>query len=394
MTGQALERVHPAAPALPTESEIRGLESQARAIAVLDNRVKAIQDPAERREIAFALALTLWNYAVPATPVNSKKLHLIPGRNGFEVFESAQLLLGLLAMHGIPVRPITTTDTLAVVRGRRPGDDEDGEFTYDIEMARRSEALDEWVERKYRNQGDRYDRTEKLKVAVDGVPVDVPLPEWAAAEVAAGHVKHNDYWFKYRADALLNRAVRRLAKFLGADALLGLSPLGDEPAHIAGRPDDIEADVIDVDDAAPAPCPAYEGPDPAAALRNERGRIWGAVGRIPDGQWRAAWAKAWRDAGLPAHHELGEEHLDDARRITRCYLALASLDVVGLSSRDDRHDFVSAATNGETESTKNLSAEQLHAVLGAVRHRANQLAEAAEPPAEEEPDYGPDGEPF
>lgn len=394
MTGQAIERFTPAAPAVLSDQEIRSLEFQSRAIVALDPRIKG------DKEKGLALAITLWNYGVPVTPVNAKKLHLI----GDDIFESAQFLLGLLTMHGYDAWVVEDTEERAVVRGQRPGSSRVHEVVYDVARAARSHALDEWVERKYRNDGDRFDRTEKFVVTVDGRPVGGPIPDWARKAIDLGRVRRNEYWFSYRPDALLNRALRRLAKRMGADALLGVGgPADDTPARIPARDDDI----VEVEEAEEQPVPASrpeEEPDPAAVHRNECGRIASAMGRIPDGLWRQQWAKAWREAGLPGSaHELAPEQLEPARQLIRQYIALAVLAEAGISSTADRHAFVHAATNGETESTKGLSAEQFDAVYRAAREAASlrdQLAEDQRLEAEamrtpdQEPDYGPGEEPF
>lgn len=430
MTGQALERHQATTPALPTEREMHALEYQARAIAALDHRLKPMSRE-DRQEMALGLAVTLWSYGLPPTVVAAKHLHLIPaGKGGLDIFPGAQLLLGLLAKHGIEIRVTSNTEDLAAIKGRRPGEEHWHEVTYDTAKARRSHALDEWVERKYRAPGDQYDRKERCVVSVDGVPTDKPLPEWAAKELEAGRISRNDYWSNHRSDALLNRAIRRLAKLVGADALLGVSA-PDPGDRIEPRPDDIvldeefgeplDEDPVDrtrerTETAAQSTSAQVSGPahedteeaDPEAAHRNECTRIHVASDRIPTGTWRQLWAKAWREAGLPSALQLTEDQLEPARLLTRQYMALAALDSIGLSSKDDRHDFVSAATGGATESTKELTAEQLQAVLRAVdeaatRREMKQLAaEAAAMQAEHEsqtagepePEYAPGQEPF
>jgi hypothetical protein len=142
--------------------------------------------------------------------------------------------------------------------------------------------------------------------------------------------------------------------------------------------------------AAPTPAPTDEAdPDPAAAHRNECSRVHAASARIPEGLWRQQWAEAWRKAELPAARDLTPEQLEPARQLVRCYIALAALDGVGLGDRKERHDFVHAATAGETESCKALSAAQLALVLAAVDTYA-----AARAGAPVEAEYGPGEEPF
>lgn len=410
MTGQALERHQESRVApLPSEQEMRGIEFNARAIVALDSRLKGRPDA---REIGFGLAVTLWNYGVPGTVVNAKKLHLIPaGKDKLDVFESAQLLLGLLTMHGHDVWFVEETDERVVLRGRRFGQGRTHEVVYDAERARKSGALDEWVQRRTKLPGDQWETTEKYTVAVDGQLVPGPFPDWVQKAVAEGRVRRNDYWFHHRIDALGNRAIRRLAKRLGADALLGMGEPADVdvPATIPVRDDDLVVDVEEGDEEPEVVEHPEESPDPAAAHRNECGRIASAMARIPDGLWRQQWAKAWREAGLPGHaHELSPEQLEPARQLIRQYISLAVLEEAGVSSTADRHAFVHVATHGGTESTQGLTAEHFHAVYTAAMAaaEARKLAHLAgyqaddEPPAEPdspedvEPAYGPGEEPF
>lgn len=385
MTGQAVERHQPgAAPAVFNDREMKSIEWQARAITALDRRLEGT--PAERKALGEALAITLYSLGVPVTITNAKKLHIING----EVVESSQLLTGLLAMHGHEVRVVEESDERAVVRGRRHGTGEPYEVTYTIEQAKRSGALDEWVEKWEKTAGGKSYPVRHYLV-FEGEPNPVPPEPWAKTLIDRKQTKRLDAWHRYRSDMLVNRALRRLAKRMGGDALMGVgtSDWDGDPPPMTVRDDDIvvdpDEDLVEPaaggsgklpEDAAPA-----DEADPAAALRNERSRIFAAAGRIPEGLWRQQWAKAWRDAGLPTAMELEPEQLEPARQLTRQYIALAALDPLGLKT-DERHAFVAKATGGQ-ESTKGLSAEQLQAVLDAV---ADEVAFREAAAANDEPD--------
>ena len=399
MTSQAIERHQAAAGGALAlnDREIRSIEFQARAIAALDRRLD--DDVERRKEQALALAVTLYSLGLPVTVTNAKKLHLI----GDEVVESAQLLLGLLAMHGHEVRIVEDSDERAMVRGHRHGGGEPHTVTYTIDQARRSGALDEWVEKwEKTDSGKKY--PVRYFLVFEGKPNDVPPEPWAKTLIDRHQVKRMDAWHKYRSDMLVNRALRRLAKRMGADALLGVGGLADDPpARIPARDDDV---VLDVEEAETEPGVVRDEPDPAAVHRNECGRIASAMGRIPDGLWRQQWAKAWREAGLPSSaHELAPEQLEPARQLIRQYVALAVLAEAGISSTVERHTFVDAATNGATESTKGLTAEQFDAVYRAATAAAAERNRddhglPAEPEFHDdngpgdEPAYGPGEEPF
>lgn len=416
MTGQALERVAPATPAVLSDADVRTIEFGARAIAALDPR---LANDKAKDEKAWAMSMTLWSYGVTPSPVAAKKLHLIPaGKGKVELYESAQMLFGLLTMWGHEVWIEDETEERAVVCGRRFGRGRVHRVEYTIERARTSGALDEWVERKVQLEGDDWAKTEKVTVRVDGRVVTEGVPEWAEQEEAAGRIRHNDYWFNYRADALQNRAVRRLAKRLGADALLGVGALAEPDQRRPGAEetadDVVDGELVEDDEVshgheptwedhqaeasddeptgggAPGPTAATEA-DEAAAHRNECSRIFAAIGRIPE-QWRPAWAKAWREAELPRAMALSPEQLEPARLLVRQFIALSAMDSVGVRSSADRHTFVDSATKGETESTKALTAGQLLAVLGVVNDMKEEERLAAEAEATEVEEQDPAGD--
>jgi hypothetical protein len=234
-----------------SDRDMRSIEFQARTIAFLDPRIKS-RPPEERDAIGIAMAITLYNYGLPITVTNGKKLHLIKD----EPVESAQLLIGLLEMAGHEVRPVEMTDERCTLHGWRHGTGRPYEMTYTVEQAVESGALDEWVE-KWSKNGDRWKLDERITIRRAGVDLNTPWPDWAAEQVAAGRVKRNDAWWNYRADMLGNRCARRLAKWMGSDALLGvgLGPLSEDEPRLDPQPPDGEryrpADV-DEDDFDPS----------------------------------------------------------------------------------------------------------------------------------------------
>ena len=211
-----------------TDRDMKSITFQSQAIAFLDPRLKNM-GPEEKKQTATGLAITLYNYGLPITVTNAKKLHLIQG----EPVESAQLLIGLLEMAGHEVRPVEISDTRCVLRGWRHGKGQPYEMTYTAEQARTSHALDEWVEKWVETKSGKSFPT-KFTVAVDGVPV-ADIPDWARQLVNAGKVKRKDAWFDYRSDMLANRCIRRLAKWMGADALLGAGGRIDDDEVVEGE---------------------------------------------------------------------------------------------------------------------------------------------------------------
>lgn len=208
-----------------SDRDMKSIEFQSQAIAFLDPRLKDMK-PDEKKQAAVGLAITLYNYGLPITVTNAKKLHLIQG----EPVESAQLLIGLLEMAGHEVRPVVISDERCVLRGWRHGKGEPYEMTYTLEQARTSGALDEWVEKWSKKDGGGWKLEARLVIRTDGEQVNTPWPDWVAKQINDGRVKRKDAWFLYRSDMLTNRCIRRLAKWMGADALLGAGSPFDELA--------------------------------------------------------------------------------------------------------------------------------------------------------------------
>lgn len=221
----AIEKAEPrqSSVALVTEREMKSLEFYTRAICRMDPRLKKIDDAEERFDIGLSLALTIHSYGLVPSPPNAKKFHLI----GDEWVESSQLLIGLLQRNGIHVKVVEDSEQRAVVRGRRPDDPEWEVVRYPIAKARSSGHLDEWVEKWQQSQsGKKYPI--KFTIRRDGQVMNEPWPQWVQKEVEGGYIKRFDAWWDYRSDMLVNRALRRLAKRVGGDALLGVLSAADE----------------------------------------------------------------------------------------------------------------------------------------------------------------------
>lgn len=281
-----------------TDRDMKSIGFQSQAIAFLDPRLKDMK-PDEKKQAALGLAITLYNYRLPITVTNAKKLHLIQG----EPVESGQLLVGLLEMAGHEIRPVVTSDERCTLRGWRHGTGEPYEVTYTIEQARTSGALDEWVENWQQTQSGKRFMAGKFVVSVDGVPTTDEVPDWAAKAIAAGKVKRKDAWFLYRSDMLAARCIRRLAKWMGADALLGAgSPVDSgyvtdederlDPPLRTGGPDE-DQDDDDVVDAELVDEPTAGSPTTSDA---------GAEGEPPaptaSNQWVSAFLASCQDLAL------------------------------------------------------------------------------------------------
>lgn len=241
----ALERHQPRAqaPAILDERAQASLRFRARSLAALDSRISKQKDPETRERMAVGLAITLDSLGLSIDPIQARKLHLISG----DWTPSAQLMVELVQRRGHDIVPVTMTRERAVFRGRRFGTGDPIEIEYSIEDARESGALDEWVEKWEDGQNGRY-LAGKFAVSTDGVPTGEEPPDWAKPLIAKGRTKKNEAWFKYRIDMLANRCVKRLSKWMAADALNGYGPVVAE----AGWDDDVVVDAELVDQAAAA----------------------------------------------------------------------------------------------------------------------------------------------
>lgn len=223
------------APAILDERAMESIRFRARSLAALDSRITKINDPAERAMAAVGLAITLDSLGLSIDPIQARKLHLISG----DWTPSAQLMVELVQRRGHEIVPVTMTRDRAIFRGRRFGQGEPITVEYSIEDARESGALDEWVE-EWKKTSNNKSYCVRFVVAVDGVPTTETVPDWAKALVDQRKVKRNDAWFKFRIDMLANRCVKRLTKWMAADALNGYGPVVEaEP----GWRDDVVADA-------------------------------------------------------------------------------------------------------------------------------------------------------
>ena len=259
MTSTAVEHVDPGrrlpAGAAPKELSFDELMRRCEVLAKTELVPKSLQN---RPQAIALVGMYGAELGVPLT-TSTQQIDVIENRPD----PCAQLRIALIRREGHQVRWGVNNDQRAVISGRRKeyANDPDGWVTVEwtIDQARRAGLTDRWVERKYKNQGDRYDRTERFIVGDDrgifteeerrrlGLPVEVP--PWAQALIDAGKIKFKDNWQKYPADMLRARASKALSRMEFSDVLAALnvpdgdhdSPLDlDEDAPRVDREDDDE----------------------------------------------------------------------------------------------------------------------------------------------------------
>lgn len=153
-------------------------------------------------------------------------------------------------------------DTRAVIVGqRREADGSWGpeeRITWTVEEAQKAGLLDEWVERKVRQQGSQYETKEKFLLERKGssyVPKKfgvTTLPDWVQKKIADGEVKHKDNWWNYPGDQLKARAAARLRRNVFSDvmAAYGVDDFTAEEMGATATTDldetvDVDQDVVD-----------------------------------------------------------------------------------------------------------------------------------------------------
>ena len=143
------------------------------------------------------------------------------------------------------------------------------------------------------------------------------------------------------------------------------------PPHGSPVADTKELPAAPAPKAAPRPRPPLPNevdPAEAAAARDvetRKSRLHSIVGRVAEDK-RGLLAKDWKKAGLPERDKfaaLTPKQLPDAEALIHQWIALSVLAAIDVTSEKDRHAIVKAATDGATESTKNLTAEQLDALI-------------------------------
>jgi hypothetical protein len=381
----------------------------------------------------MAVGLTLHSVGVDLTLSTLNQSYVIGG----QVQMMAQLQMGIAASHGIDCwfEPDDVSETAATICIRKPGSTRVDRYRYSIDMARKAHLLDEWVERWQTAQsGKKY--PERIVVAVDGQAVksDDELPDWAKREIQRGYLKRKDPWFNNRQQMLMARATTLGLKVAAPGALIGLptpdfaEAVAEEPTVVADtgarqKPLDLheDDDIVDAElvgddtDGAPgapedgreategeASSPSPAAPAPAGELASERERLQDRIAQLGP-QWKNPLSVEWKKRNLPALSGInadqvgkvdelidvffGRKHeFDDKRRKH----VNAQLNEIGIKDDDDRHAFIRAATNGETESSMGMTDAQLQAFTDAVNRRKAEIADAGtqddQPPLDLDPD--------
>lgn len=145
---------------------------------------------------------------------------------------NAEARLTLLRLHGHEAIWDESTPERATLRYRRREYRNDPEmwrtYTYTLDMARESGLLDQWVERRYKNQGDQYYRTEKYVVGDDhGINAELVAAaaaqgkEWVAKEIEAGKIKCKDNWRREKPSMIRAGCVRHVSRMDFSDVMAG-----------------------------------------------------------------------------------------------------------------------------------------------------------------------------
>lgn len=230
MTSQAVERLDPGrhlpAGAPPALVDFKELHRRAVVLAKAHTVIpKAFHDKPEAivfvgmrgGELGFSLGYSIEN------------IDVIEGR----AVPNAQARLTLIRKNGHQATWGRCDAFSATIRVRRKEfrDDPDAwvEFTYSLEDARRAELTALWVQRRYRNQGDRYDRTEKFVVGDLMTGVDDELlglarkqeKDWVQVEVDHARLFSKDNWRKDPGAMCRARCITTVSRMEFSDLLAG-----------------------------------------------------------------------------------------------------------------------------------------------------------------------------
>lgn len=419
MPGTALERHVPTrhlpAGAAPAQVDFRELCLRANVLAKAHTVIpKAFHDNPQAivfvgmrgGELGFSLGYSIEN------------IDIIEGK----AVPNAQARLTIIRREKHDARWGTCNASEATIRVRRKEyrDDPDAwvTYTYTIEDAIRAELATLWVERKYRKDGDRYDRTEKYVVGdvVNGLNPDLVDAATAAAEadfaarleddsvktkpskpnlwvqreVAAGRIKSKDNWRKDPPAMLRARCITTVSRMEFSDVMAGhaIDPyeepadergiteddelgqdFGEQIARAAAAPkvDDSQIDVDaiyaehGVEDAVLVDPSDKGGEDDAPAPETGPGGGGGEPEGDPPAPKEAPPADATDEPwppDLPPEAEAADEPLVDNNWVQRFAITCRQ---AGLSD-EERHALVHQATAGRVASGKQVRVSEIPAV--------------------------------
>lgn len=299
MTNAALERVEQTGTAVDVpaaeQRRLAALMKQCVTLAKSDLVPKGLKGNADN---IFALALYGERFGL--SPIHAiQRIYLVEG----QFMEKAEVLGGVIMRAGHELRWDEVSSDRCTVSIRRQGSGEWQSTSWTLDDARRAGLLDMWVENRVQDgqwpDGNAKYRTEKFVVGDDNGVYTAderarralgPVPEWAQTKLDAGDVKRSDVWAKYPGDMLAAKALRRAAKRIVGDALLGFDvehdqvdaftpdtvlashapgdgPDADEPAAEPEQRDDgiEDADVV----VEPEPAPPIVEPEPQVEVDPE-----------------------------------------------------------------------------------------------------------------------------
>jgi hypothetical protein len=428
----AVERYE--APSVPSSPEQWGqLEDLAKRLSkskLIPNRFQG------KPEDTMVAGVSLNALGLDLTPNTLKHVWVADSQVNF----SAQMQIAMCSRYGHELwfDDEQSDDKHAIAHLQKRGSQRVHTLEFTIEMAKTLGLLDEWYEEWYDSgQGKR----KRKWVIKEG---ETP-PQWVTRENSKAERKRNDAWFKSPDAMLLCRAATRLIGKVAPEVLLGIPGLdifepverppihvdadtgevvGPRPAPMVADPDDeiADAEIVDGDPetsgggdhvvtppTAQAPTSAAPaGDSPEMADDWDREALRNAIATLPP-HLKDVLARNWAEAGWGSI----KENAPESRRITKAdggeawakvrllersakaewterrKHANAAMNEVGVKKDPDRHAFVKEATEGATESTGELTEEQLQQVLALVETRKAEADVEAQQAAVVEPEPAP-----
>lgn len=385
----------------PYRRALRRLELDAAVISKMPGLKKSIKgdDPDEARANVMAIGLTLLSFGVRPNIVNVNAFHIIEG----QAVPSTQFYCGLAAGacgHEVWLVDDQCDDEQAVACLRRSDTGRIHRVRYTVEDARKSKALDFWVERWETAQGSgkRY-CAEKLLLGYSEEEAQAALataPDWTRRQP----VRSNPAWHLHRADMLAIRAIRRALKRGAPEVMAGLAsfeeaamrtmPTDRVPAiDVEDQDDDtVDGELVEEDgEVAPEPAAAELRPchfcgtatanlhkgrlpvcstcmdelvDAGLAAREQQAKV-SMPASTGDGNGGGGEAT---EAGHPVDRDPAPASTDRPRPLAQQIAMQAQAAGV------DHHHVIDAVTGGEKRSAKDVDHEEGELVLLAIRDLA------------------------
>lgn len=342
----------------------------------------------------MAVAITARDLGMNLTLATLPHFFVVKGR----VMASTQLMIAMAAQNGHEVWVESSDSEQATVCIQRSGSDRVHRFSFTLEMARRAGLAGKDVWKQYQEAMLIYRAASRgLRVVCPEVLMGLPQSLIADAEPDAEAPDGIDS-ATGEVVAGGTPTVDQDDDIVDAELVEDKEPGGVDPSE-EGEEDGFGEDpslstaaVADGGDSEGSPSGPSEAPaSDASATEDDRARIRTRLDELGPA-WKNAIALEWRKQKLPYldREALTVGHLEPIHSMLDTFFERkkdaelrrqkhvnAELNEIGIKGADERHAFIKAATNGETQSSAGLTGPQTRAIQNAIDQRKAELADAA-----------------